>query len=79
MAGSTKLVVMRSNGDRVTNRGAISIPEIWFPRGNPSYASPIPLPNVSASRFVLVGGAFGTASGAPNANLLQVLNVEIAA
>lgn len=73
-AGPSKMVVVRSNGDRAVVRGSISIPEILLPATNPV----APLANVAPNRFVLIGGALGHPSGS-TIDSLQILNVELAA
>ena len=72
-SGITSISIVKSNGDVVINRGSISFPEMWFRGGNA-----ILLPNVSSSRFVLVGAGFGNPS-AGNVDTLQVVNIEVAA
>jgi hypothetical protein len=72
--GQAKLVLVRSNGERVTRCGAVSVPEMWYSHVGGMRV----LPNVAANRFVLVGGGLGNSAG-NSIDTLQVLNVEIAA
>lgn len=75
VAGPSKVVIVRSTGDRAIVRGSISIPELYLPSATPPHR----LANVAPNRFVLVGGAVGGYSGGTVIDALQVLNVEIAA
>jgi hypothetical protein len=73
-SGPSKMVIVRSTGDRAIVRGSISIPEILLPLTTPV----APLAAVAPNRFVLVGGALGH-PGSTAIDSLQILNVELAA
>ena len=74
-AGVSKMVILRSNGDRVQHRGSISIPEIWMSTSVSITQTPLQI--VSPNRVVLTGGGFGSTTNLTDPIL--VINVEIAA
>lgn len=69
-ANSSSLPIMRSNGDVLTKRGDVSIPNL---------SSPInyPLQKVSSNRIVLIGATQGTTVGSATQQL-RMVNVEVA-